>query len=109
MINNAFALGDTPVATVAPQTSLIDKISNVINKVVVPAATVYGQVKQTTSSGQTVQPTPSYPWSTQTSPGTTTPAATPPADNTGKILLIGGAVVLGGLAIYFVTKKKVKK
>jgi len=91
-----------PPQTVAPSgfQNALQNINNVLTNVVKPAADIYTQVKPGSSGSSSTSPT--Y------TPTVTAPVTTPaPAEsNTKKYVLIGGAVVLGALGIYFVTRKK---
>lgn len=99
--------GDVAVqSTAVAQPTTWDKIGNILNNVVKPAADIYSQVKQ--PSGSSSQPAPTAPtpapWNSTTS--TPAPAA---QDNTKKYLLLGGLGIGAVAAIYFVTRKKGKK
>jgi hypothetical protein len=108
MQNITLGLGDVVVpATSTPSPSVWDKINTVITKVAQPAANVYTQIKTNQAANQSgaVTPSPSvFPTSvTQPAP------EVQPVDNTKKYLMIGGAVLVAGVLIYVVTKKKGKK
>lgn len=101
---HGISLGDVAVqAAAVAKPSVWDTIGNVITKVVQPAANVYTQIK----TNQPVQSSTS-PGYTQPSylPTSAPPPPAPEPDNTKKYLMIGGAILIAGTGIYFLTRKK---
>lgn len=97
---------DAAVISQAAKPSVIDNISNILTKVVQPAAQVYSTVKTNSGGGSSSSTAlPGYQ-PAQVVSSNPLPVAEP--SNAKKYLLIGGVIVLAGTGIYFATRKKKK-
>ncbi|MBL0744588.1 hypothetical protein [Chryseolinea lacunae] len=109
---NIATLGDaTSVATTAPATTnWMDKLNNVITKVVQPATNVYTQIKTGNNATSQQPAAPANPWVTNPDPNPTPGTPAPAAEsNTLKYVMIAGGVALAGIATYFVVSSSKKK
>ncbi|MGL6121653.1 MAG: LPXTG cell wall anchor domain-containing protein [Shewanella sp.] len=92
-------------ATTTNKPTVWDNISNVLTKVVQPAANVYTQIKTNQVKTPGYVPPSGGAYVPVTNQSTPIPMAQP-ADNSKKYLLIAGVVLLTGTGLYFLTRKK---
>lgn len=98
--------GDVAIqSTAVAKPSVWDSISNVLTKVVQPAANVYTQIKTNKPANQTAN-TSMYP--NQNFPAAPPAPAQEKTDNTMKYAVLGGVGLLAATGIYFATRKRKK-